>query len=148
MAHDLITAADVTARSGTTYAGAELTKVNAFIDDASALVRLIAETDFHDPDSGAEVALPAAIKPALVSMVRRALEVPVGAAAGLSSETLPSYSWAGGGGFEGGQAAASIYATRREIGIIRNAAGVVPMKSIAVISEFDQDEDADEEVVI
>jgi hypothetical protein len=149
MAHDLITVAELEARMKRTLAaGAETDQANAFIADASALVRLIAETDFHDPDTDAEVALPAAIRPVVVAMVRRAIDVPVGAAAGLSSESFPAYSWSGGGAIEGGQPAASIYATRRERGIIREAAGVNGMASVALGSEAEQVEDSEEEVEI
>ena len=147
MSHDLIDVATVQARSGETYSGTKLEQVEAFITDASALVRLIAETDFHDPDTNAEVALPAAIVPVMVAMVRRAIDVPVAAAAGLNSENFPAYSWSGGGGLEGSSPAASLYATRRERGIIRQAAEVMPMASIALVSEIDQD-DADEDEVL
>lgn len=150
MSHDLITVAELQARMKQTFAdpSPELDQVNAFIADASALVRLIAENDFHDPDTDAEETLPPAIRVVMVAMVQRALTVPVGAAAGLNGETFPSYSWSGGGAIEGGQPAASIYATRRERGIIRDGAGVVPMKSLPMGSEIAYVDDPEEEVEI
>ncbi len=141
MSHDLITIVELEARTGKTYAGAELAKAEALIVDASALVVQIAETEFHDDVDALD--LPGAVRPVVVAMVRRALEVPAGAAAGLTGEQVGSYGWQSNSS-GASQPAASIYATRREIWIIRTAAGVSPMKSISVGSEFEPYlEDAD-----
>lgn len=145
MSDDLITIAELQARTGKTYADAELAKAEALIDDASALVRQIAETDFHDDSD--ELDLPEAVRPVVVSMVRRALEVPAGAAAGLTGEQIGAFGWqANASG--GSQPAASIYATRREIGIIRTAAGVSPMKSLSVGSDAGVYTTEDDDVLV
>lgn len=134
MSHPLISIEDLEARTGKEYAGTQLAQAEAFIEDASDLVRLIAETDFHD-DAGA-LDLPGAIRPVVVAMVRRALEVPVGAAAGLTAEMVGAYSWQSAGGDAGSGPAASLYATKREVRIIRKAAGLSSLKSIPIESPY------------
>lgn len=149
MSDPLLSIAELQARTGKTYSGTELAQANAFIEDASALVREIAETDFHDPDTGA-FARPEAIRPVVVAMVRRALELPVGAAAGLTGEQIGAYGWQAGGseGSGRGGPSASLYATRREVRIIRRAAGRLGVKSIPIVTEWDQTTDPEVEVVI
>lgn len=137
MSHPLITIAELQARTGQTYAGTELAKANAAIEDASALVRQIGESEFHD--AAAALALPEAIRPVVVAMVRRALEVPTGAAAGLTAEMVGAYSWQAGGRDGSGAGSgptASLYATKREIRIIRKAAGVSTLKSIPIETPY------------
>lgn len=134
MSHPLITIAELQARTGQTYAGTELAKANAAIEDASALVRQIGESEFHDV--AAALDLPEAIRPVVVAMVRRALEVPTGAAAGMTAEMVGAYSWQAGGGGDSSGPAASLYATKREIRIIRKAAGVSTLKSIPIESPY------------
>lgn len=132
MSHPLITIAELQARTGKTYAGADLAKANALIEDASDLVRLIAGgADFHDEAD--DLALPAAIRPVVVAMVRRALEVPVAAAAGLTGENIGSYGWQQN---PGGATAASLYATKREVRIIRKAAGLSSLTSVPIESPY------------
>lgn len=132
MSHPLITVAELEARTAKTYAGDELAKVTALIEDASDLVRLIADgADFHD--AVGDLALPGAIRPVVVAMVRRALEVPAGAAAGLTGEQLGAYGWQQN---PGGGAAASLFATKREVRIIRKAAGVSSLKSVPIQTPY------------
>lgn len=118
MAHDLIEATDVEARIGRTLTADETTQANAFITDASALVRDVAGTDFHD-DDGNELPTPSAIVPVLVSMVRRAFENPLGS----SSEDIGDYRWQGRG---------TIYLTKRERSIVRRAAGKLGVGAVTL----------------
>lgn len=138
MSHPLITIAELEARTGKEYADAALAQANAAIEDASALVRLIGESEFHDEAGNLDV--PEAIRPVVVAMVRRALEVPTGAAAGLTGEMVGAYSWqSASGNGAGGSAsgpAASLYATRREIRIIRKAAGLSSLTSVPIESPY------------
>jgi hypothetical protein len=140
MSHPLITIAELEARTRKTYADTALAQANAAIADASALVRLIADgADFHDDADALD--LPEAIRPVVVAMVRRALEVPAGAAAGLTAEMVGAYSWqaAGGGsgsGVSSSGPAASLYATRREVRIIRKAAGLSSLRSVPIESPY------------
>ena len=97
-------------RVGTTFAGAEATRVNALIDDASALVLQIADMDPEWTD----LTVPAVVVPVVVSMVRRSLENPLG----LSGEQIGAYQWQASSGN-----ATAIHATLRETKIIRKAAG-------------------------
>jgi hypothetical protein len=138
MSHPLITIAELEARTGKEYADTALAQANAAIEDASALVRQIGESEFHD--AGGDLALPEAIRPVVVAMVRRALEVPTGATAGLTGEMVGAYSWqsASGNGSGGSFAgpAASLYATRREVRIIRKAAGLSSLRSVTIESPY------------
>lgn len=97
-------------RVGTTFAGAEATRINALIDDASALVLQIADMDTDWTDA----TVPDVVVPVVVSMVRRSLENPLG----LSGEQIGQYQWQASSGN-----ATAIHATMRETRIIRKAAG-------------------------
>jgi hypothetical protein len=139
MSHPLITIAELEARTGKTYADTALAQATAAIEDASALVRLIADgADFHDDADALD--LPQAIRPVVVAMVRRALEVPIGAAAGLTGEMVGAYRWqSASGNGSGGTASgptASLYATRREVRIIRKAAGLSSLRSVPIESPY------------
>lgn len=138
MSHDLISIDELEARSGKEYVGTALAQATAAIADASGLVRLIAESDFHDADGN--LALPGAIRPVVVAMVRRALEVPVGAAAGLTGEQVGAYGWQQN---PGGAAAASLFATKREVRIIRKAAGTSSLKSKPIETPYTSTESDD-----
>lgn len=109
MADPLIQVSDLTDRLGRSLDETETTQAEALIDDASALIRDVADDDFLN-DSGT-LDVPPSIVPVVVTMVRRALENP----RGLSGEQLGSYSWQA----QGQQAA--IYANRNEKRIIRRA---------------------------
>lgn len=94
-------------------------QINAFIDDASALVLQIAalETDWTDST------VPAAVIPVIVNMVKRAVDNP----RGLTGEQLGDYQWQSSGGTQTG-----IYATREERRIIRRAAGTLSVATVAL----------------
>lgn len=108
MAEPLVTVADLETRLGRTLTTtAENDQAKAYIADASALVREIAEDDFLNDDTGS-LEVPPVIVPVVVSMVRRGINNPMGR----SSEDFGDASWQGMG---------SIYATKREKAIIRQA---------------------------
>lgn len=108
MAGPLITFSELTKRPG--FDGVVQSEAEAVIDDVSALVRDIAETDFLN--EAGEVVTPPALVLVVVSMVRRGLKNPYGR----SSEDIGDASWQGMG---------SIYPTRREKAIIRRAGGTL-----------------------
>src|SRR5690606_39764625 len=87
---DLITLEMYTVRLGRTLNAAQTAQAEAFISDASALVRRIAsgELDAVNPDN-----VPSEIIPVIVGMVRRGIENP----RGVDSERIGDYQWAGGG---------------------------------------------------
>jgi hypothetical protein len=68
----LISVSDVEARTGETYTGTELARVNAFIDDISALVELYARKTWAPT--------PAAIKAVVANEVRYYLNIEPGVA--------------------------------------------------------------------
>ena len=103
----LITFDDLASRPG--FEGGDREQAERVIEDDRALVADIARPVELDP-----AALPPAIVPVIVSMVRRGLHNPHER----TSEQLGDYGWQAGG-----QAAAGIYATRREVRIIRRAVG-------------------------
>lgn len=99
-------------------------QIEAFLEDASAIVNLIAfgttEADYWtdwDASSGSDDnPVPNAVIPVIVNMVRRALENP----RGLTGEQLGDYQWQAASGTQ-----TAIYATREERKIIRRAAGTL-----------------------
>lgn len=111
----LITVADLETRLGSSLGETESAQAEALIDDASALVRDVAEDDFINDDGALDV--PPEIVPVVATMVRRSMENPLGR----TGETLGDYSWqqqpSGGAGMP-----ATLYPTRREKRIIRRAA--------------------------
>src|SRR5690348_16770715 len=102
----LITVQQYTTRLGRTLNEAQQAQVEAYIEDASALVRRIV-----DGALDATVVTPPALVPVIVSMVRRGIEYP----RGISSERIGDYQWTGTGG---------LYATDEEVSLIRGAAGL------------------------
>jgi len=115
VAESLITLGQYEKRLGLgegSLSGAEASQVEAYIEDASALVRDIAADDFLD-DAGA-LDVPASIVPVVVSMVRRAVDNP----RGLTGEQIGPFSYQAAG-----SNAAGIFATRNEKRIIRRAVG-------------------------
>jgi hypothetical protein len=97
----------------------------ALIDDASALVRLVAAGELDDVESPD---CPAAIVPVLVSMIRRGLDNPKGNA----QETLGDYSYTAGS--QG--SVATLYLTRRERKIVRSAVGLSGVGYINMTGEL------------
>lgn len=108
----LITVQDLETRLGRALDPTQTAQAEAFIEDASALVQDIAGTDFIN-DSGV-LEVPGSVVPVVVAMVRRAMENPLGR----TGENLGDYGWQMNAG---GVTPATLYATRREIRIIRRA---------------------------
>lgn len=116
---DLITVAQLEARLRESFTGDALTQVEGLIADASALVRHVARTDFA-------LSVPAVIVAVVAQMVRRALENPEE----LTGENIGGYGWQAmnqGSARTGG----SIYVTRTERRMIREAAGRAGVISIS-----------------
>lgn len=104
MAGPLMTFLELQKRPGFHDVDQEAAEVT--IDDASALVRDIAETDWSSSD------VPEAVVPVVAAMVRRGLHNPMGYASEMEGGTQVT-----GGG--------SLYATKREKAIIRKQAGTL-----------------------
>lgn len=85
-------------------------RLGALLEDASDLVRLVAETDFLDTEGA--LVLPEGITAVVLQMVRRAVYNP----AGVQQEQQGPFGWQSPG-------QQGIYVTRREAKIIRKAAG-------------------------
>lgn len=107
----LITVQDLETRLGRTLNLTEAAQAEAFIEDASALVQDIAGTDFM---VDGVLTVPGSVVPVVVAMVRRATENPLGR----TGENLGDYGWQMNAG---GNAPATLFATKREIRIIRRA---------------------------
>lgn len=119
----LITSATVLARPG--FGDATPEDIAGLLDDASGLVRDIADPlldDVEEPDT------PESIVPVVVSMVRRGLDNP----RELSGEQIGDYGWQS----QGGSSSGSIYATRREVRIIRRAVRKLGAGSVQLTGEL------------
>lgn len=115
----LITVAELLARPD--FDGLDHSVAQAMIDDASALVRLEAAGRLDDvvsPDA------PPAVIPVLASMIRRGVRNPLGN----NQETLGDYSRSVGQTSGGG--VATLYLTKREKKIVRQAVGLSAVASI------------------
>jgi hypothetical protein len=108
---DLITVEQLEARLKQEFTGTALTQVQGLIADASALVRLVARTDFA-------TSVPATIVTVVAQMVRRALENPEER----TGENIGAYGYQAMGQLTASSGGA-IYVTRAERRIIREAAG-------------------------
>ena len=108
---DLITVAQLEVRLDTTYSGTELAQVEGLIEDASALVRHVARTDFA-------TSVPGVIVSVVTQMVRRALANPEE----LTGENIGGYGWQAMGQ-QSNSSGGAIYVTRAERRLIREAAG-------------------------
>lgn len=109
MSDPLVTVEQLEARLGEEFSGTKLAQVEALLDDASALVRQVGRTEFDPP-------VPAVIVTVVTQMLRRALDNP----GELTAEQIGSY------GYQAQQpspSGGSIYVTRAERRIIREAAG-------------------------
>lgn len=107
---DLITVDQLEARLAETFTGTALAQVQGLIADASALVILAARTDFTT------TGVPAVIVAVVAQMVRRALENPEE----LTGENIGTYGWQAQ---QSSPSGGSLYVTRAERRIIREAAG-------------------------
>lgn len=113
MAPPLIDVTAYATRLGRTLDATEEAQAEAYIADASALVRLATGEDFLD-ELGELGDVPDAIVGVVVAMVRRAVENP----RALTGETLGDYSWQAGGSSSTG-----IYLMRAEKRTVRQAVG-------------------------
>lgn len=88
----LMSIAQYQARAGRTFSGVGLAQVEAYLDDASAIVRRIAATRNDDElslDNVDYTNVPPELLPIIFNMVQRGLHNP----RGLTSETLGDYSY-------------------------------------------------------
>lgn len=93
-------------------------QVEAYLTDASALVRRIAEGALDDIDA------PAALVPVVFSMVRRGIDNP----RGLTSEQLGDYKWASPG--------QSLYATPEEVALIQSISEVNLIREVTLTGDI------------
>lgn len=103
----LMSLTQYTARLGRSLSGVKATQAEAFMDDASALVRRIAGGALDEADS---TSVPPEVLPVLFSMVNRGIHNP----RGHGSERVADYQYSGGG---------NIYATPDEADQIREVVG-------------------------
>lgn len=116
----LITVAQLEARLAYSVDAAQATTL---IDDASALIRDAAGTDFLDPDTGALV-VPAGVVPVVVRVVNRAIENPLGH----DSETQGNYTWRN----ESRDGSAGVHLTSRDVRDVRRAVGKLAAGSVVM----------------
>lgn len=121
---DLITVAQLEARLKEQFTGDALDQAQGLIEDASALVRHVARTDFA-------TSVPAVIVSVVVQMVRRALNNPEE----LTGENIGSYGWQSMGQLSNATGGA-IYVTRAERRLIREAAGRPAVIGISMDTGF------------
>lgn len=114
---DLITVAQLEARLKVSLSGDALGQAEGLIADASALVNQVGRTDFADLVSF-PAGVPGTIVMVVAQMVRRALENP----GELTGENIGSYGWQAMGQISA-SSGSSLYVTRAERRIIREAAG-------------------------
>lgn len=116
MAEPLIVRTDVEARLGYALTGALAAQADARIDDASALVREIAEGNLDAVDAVSDN-VPPAVVAVVCSMVQRAIANPNAR----SGESIDGHQWQAGG-------QTGVFANRHERRVIRRAAGVFGIK--------------------
>jgi hypothetical protein len=121
---DLVTLANFQTRYGRVMVGEEITRVGAYITDASALVVDVADMD----TAWSSATLPASVLPIVCEVVRRAFDNP----AGLQGETIGPYTWRGNHAEE----ASSIYLTADEKRTIRRAAGRLAVGTVTLSSDL------------
>lgn len=109
----LASVADLEARLGRTFAGAEIQRVVALLDDASSLVRDIAGRDWIDLGTGDLLPVPGSIRAVVLRAAERAVRNPEG----FSSESAGDYSYQRTGVQQG------VYLTEGEERAIRRALG-------------------------
>lgn len=104
---------DLEARLGRTFTGDELTRVEALLDDASALVRDEAGTTWIDPVTGLLTVVPGSIRAVVLRAAERATRNPQG----FSAESAGDYS------YQRTNVEPGVYLTDSERQIIRKAIG-------------------------
>lgn len=109
----LATIAGLEARLGRTFDASELPRIEALLDDASAMVRDVAGRDWIDPVTGLLQPVPGSIRAVVLRSVERAVRNPEG----FSAESAGDYSYQRTG------VQAGIYLTEGEEKAIRRALG-------------------------
>jgi len=109
----LASVADLEARLGRTFEGAEVPRAVALLDDASALARDVAGTTWIDPGTGALLPVPGSVRWAVLRAAERAVRNPEG----YSAESAGDYSFQRTGVQPG------VYLTEAEERAIRKARG-------------------------
>lgn len=104
---------DIEARLGRTFSGDEHTRVEALLDDASALVRDEAGITWIDPETGLLTTVPGSIRAVVLRSVERAVRNPQG----FSAESAGDYS------YQRTNVEPGVYLTDSERQIIRRATG-------------------------
>lgn len=104
---------DIEARMGRTFSGDELTRVEALLDDASALVRDEAGLTWIDPGTGLLTTVPGSIRAVVLRSVERAVRNPQG----FSAESAGDYS------YQRTNVEPGVYLTDSERQVIRRATG-------------------------
>lgn len=104
---------DIEARLGRTFSGDEHTRVEALLDDASALVRDEASLTWIDPGTGLLTTVPGSIRAVVLRSVERAVRNPQG----FSAESAGDYS------YQRTNVEPGVYLTDSERQIIRRATG-------------------------
>lgn len=104
---------DIEARLGRTFSGEEHTRVEALLDDASALVRDEAGITWIDPGTGLLTTVPGSIRAVVLRSVERAVRNPQG----FSAESAGDYS------YQRTNVEPGVYLTDSERQIIRRATG-------------------------
>jgi hypothetical protein len=105
--------ADLEARLGRVFDGEESIRVNALLDDASALTRDEAGMTWIDPDTGLLTAVPGSIRAVVLRAAERAVRNPQG----FSAESAGDYS------YQRTNVEPGVYLTEGERHIIRKAIG-------------------------
>lgn len=109
----VITREQFEARAGRTLSGAAVEQFEAFAEDASALIRQAAGSDFTNEQDDLDA--PAGILPVAFRVVQRAVENPLGH----DSQTVGNFTWRK----ETRTGAAAIYLTDEDVGDIAAAMG-------------------------
>jgi hypothetical protein len=104
---------DIEARMGRTFSGDEHTRVEALLDDASALVRDEAGLTWIDPGTGLLTTVPGSIRAVVLRSVERAVRNPQG----FSAESAGDYS------YQRTNVEPGVYLTDSERQVIRRATG-------------------------
>jgi hypothetical protein len=106
---DFLTIDEYEARAGRTFTGVKRAQIEAFLTDASAIVRRVAQPHLDDADAET---VPRQIKPIIFNMVTRATTNP----RGLKSERIGDYAYD-----THGPGSVSIYTTAEEDRLILEA---------------------------
>lgn len=123
----LATVAALGLRLGTTLAGADAERAAAVLDDASALIRGEAGTDWVDGE-GALSSVPAVVEAISLAVAYRAFRNPDGVSQTSLGDASVSY--------DRGTAQAAVYLTRDERRAVRRAAGTTAAGAIELVSPW------------